>query len=193
MLYLFVILLAIFLGIFVGTIKRKKFDISYIKLEKMWLVLFAFGIQTVTRIFALKGFAFFVRYSWITQLIVFALLFATLWHNRKHLGLWIIGMGASLNGLVMIMNGGRMPVSLEKLKKVEQPEFIELLKAGADNKHIIMGKTTKLNFLADIFYIPGFLGRGMYVVSIGDYIVAIGLFIFIFEMINGSYKKVDEG
>lgn len=191
MLYLLAILLAIFLGILVSTIKGKKFDISYMRLEKTWLALLAFGIQTITRIFALKGFTFFVKYSWITQAIVFVLLFTTLWHNRKYFGLWIIGLGASLNGLVMMVNGGKMPVSLEKLEKVDMCELINLLKAGLDNKHTVMTELTKLNFLADIFYIPGFLGKGTYVVSIGDFIVAVGLFIFVFEMIKGSYKKID--
>ena len=189
MLYLLVILLAIILGVLVGTVKKRKFDISCITLEKVWLAFIAFGIQTVTRILSMKGVVFIAKYSQITQGVVFTLLFIVLWYNRKHLGLWIIALGASLNALVMMVNGGRMPVSLEKLEKVDMPEFIELLKSGADNKHIVMSELTKLNFLADIFYIPGFLGKGAYVLSIGDYIVAVGLFVFVLEMINSSYKK----
>ncbi|MDQ2087393.1 DUF5317 domain-containing protein [Herbivorax sp. ANBcel31] len=190
MLYLVVILLAIFFGVLVGTIKGKKFDISHVRLEKMWLVLLAFGIQTITRVLSMSGFDFLVKYSFITQAVVFLLLFICLWYNRKYIGLWIIGLGASLNGLVMMANGGRMPVSLKKLEKVDLPEAIELLKAGADNKHVVMDETTNLNFLADIFYIPGFLGKGIHVASVGDYIVAAGLFIFIFEMVSRSYKNV---
>ncbi|AUG58186.1 DUF5317 domain-containing protein [Acetivibrio saccincola] len=192
MLYLLVILLAIILGVLFGTFKRKKLDISYIRLEKVWLAFLAFGIQTITRIFSMKGVSFLVKYSWLTQGVVFVLLFVALWYNRKHLGLWIIALGASLNALVMMVNGGRMPVSLEKLVKVDMPEFIELIKSGADNKHVVMSEATKLNFLADIFYLPGFLGKGAYVLSIGDYIVAAGLFIFVFGMVSGSYKKHEE-
>ncbi|HHX18409.1 MAG TPA: DUF5317 domain-containing protein [Clostridium sp.] len=192
MLYFLVILLAIILGILIGTIKGKKFDISCIGIEKMWLVLLAFGIQTITRIFSMKGLSFLVKYSWITQGVVFVLLFIALWYNRKHFGLWIIALGASLNALVMMVNGGRMPVSIEKLENVNMPEFIELLKSGADNKHVVMSELTKLNFLADIFYLPGFLGKGAYVFSVGDYVVAVGLFIFVFGMINGSYKETCE-
>ena len=86
----------------------------------------------------------------------FVLLFVALWYNRKHLGLWIIALGASLNALVMMVNGGRMPVSLEKLVKVDMPEFIELIKSGADNKHVVMSEATKLNFWQIYFIYPGF-------------------------------------
>lgn len=192
MLYLLVILLAVFFGVFVGTVRRRKFDISCIKLEKVWLALLAFGIQTVTRILSMKGFTFLTKYSYITQGVVFVLLFIAIWYNRKHLGLWIIASGASLNALVMMVNGGRMPVSLEKLENVDMPEMIELLKSGADNKHVVMSELTKLNFLADIFYMPGFLGRGAHVFSVGDFIVAVGLFIFVFGMVSSSYKKTCE-
>ena len=159
MLYLLVILLAIILGVLVGTVKKRKFDISCITLEKVWLAFIAFGIQTVTRILSMKGLVFIAKYSQITQGVVFTLLFIVLWYNRKHLGLWIIALGASLNALVMMVNGGRMPVSLEKLENLDMPEMIELLKSGADNKHVVMSELTKLNFLADIFYIPGFRQR----------------------------------
>ena len=153
MLYLLVILLAIILGVLFGTFKRKKLDISYIRLEKVWLAFLAFGIQTITRIFSMKGVSFLVKYSWLTQGVVFVLLFVALWYNRKHLGLWIIALGASLNALVMMVNGGRMPVSLEKLVKVDMPEFIELIKSGADINALSMDGTAPIHLAAAEGYI----------------------------------------
>ncbi|GAE87108.1 hypothetical protein JCM21531_453 [Acetivibrio straminisolvens JCM 21531] len=57
-----------------------------------------------------------------------------------------------------------------------------MILSGADNKHVVISSTTKLKFLADVIYLPGFIGKGMGVVSIGDLVVALGLFIFIFEL-----------
>jgi len=96
--------------------------------------------------------------------------------------LWFVGLGASLNALVMLVNGGRMPVSLEAMQKAGIKEVTEMIMSGADNKHAVISSTTKLKFLADIYICPVFIGQGMGVVSIGDLVVALGLFVFVFEL-----------
>nr|WP_243467051.1 DUF5317 family protein [Acetivibrio straminisolvens] len=68
------------------------------------------------------------------------------------------------------------------MQKAGVKEVTEMILSGADNKHVVISSTTKLKFLADVIYLPGFIGKGMGVVSIGDLVVALGLFIFIFEL-----------
>jgi len=123
-----------------------------------------------------------VKFSFLIQAVVFVLLLFCFWFNREYIGLWFVGLGASLNALVMLVNGGRMPVSLEAMQKAGIKEVTEMIMSGADNKHAVISSTTKLKFLADIIHLPGFIGQGMGVVSIGDLVVALGLFVFVFEL-----------
>jgi hypothetical protein len=134
-----------------------------------------------------------VKFSLLIQVVVFALLFLCFWFNKKYIGLWFIGIGASLNALVMIINGGRMPVSLEAMQKAGIQVATDMVLSGADNKHIVLSDTTRLGFLADIIYLPGILGWGIGVLSIGDIIVALGLFIFVFELCISSMKISNVG
>ncbi len=195
MLYLTVMLLAFILALAVQGMKGKAFSFPDIKLRKTWLAIIAFVLQTVTRILGIKGLESAVKYSFIIQALVFALLLLCLWFNREYIGLWFVGLGASMNALVMLVNGGRMPVSLEAMQKAGVKEVTDIILAGADNKHAVIGSTTKLSFLADIIYLPGFIGQGMGVVSIGDLVVALGLFAFIFELFTRpmmALKKKNE-
>ncbi|HOQ36752.1 MAG TPA: DUF5317 domain-containing protein [Acetivibrio sp.] len=193
MLYFVVVILAFVLAVIYGKIKKRSFDLFNVKLQKTWLIVVAFALQTVTRLMGVKGFDFAVKFSLLIQVVVFALLFLCFWFNKKYIGLWFIGIGASLNALVMIINGGRMPVSLEAMQKAGIQVATDMVLSGADNKHIVLSDTTRLGFLADIIYLPGILGWGIGVLSIGDIIVALGLFIFVFELCISSMKISNVG
>src|SRR3954447_3710222 len=45
--------------------------------------------------------------------ISYGLLLFTLWHNRTYPGLALAFIGIALNGLVIMVNGGRMPVWMD--------------------------------------------------------------------------------
>ncbi|MFZ5986490.1 MAG: DUF5317 domain-containing protein, partial [Bacillota bacterium] len=170
----------------------KKPDIGNVRFHKTWLIVLACLIQTITRVMGSKGIRFVVEYSLVIQGIVFILLFICLWFNRRYIGLWVTGVGASLNALVMVLNGGRMPVSLEIMKNAGLMEAANILSTGADSRHVVMSGSTRLGFLADIIYLPGFLGMGMPVVSIGDLIIALGIFILTLELCTCSMKLCKE-
>lgn len=189
MLYFAVILAAVILAVVVGGVKGKSIDLYGIRLQKTWLIIIAFLVQTITRLLGISGVGFVLKYSLITQVVVFTLLFVCFWFNKKYIGLWFVGLGASLNAMVMLINGGRMPVSMEAMQRVGVKEGIDMIVSGMDNKHTVLDSTTRLGFLADIIYLPGFIGWGMWVISIGDLVVALGMFIFIFELCMGSMKQ----
>lgn len=193
MLYFVVIIAAAVLAVVYGIIKKRSFDLFNIKLQKTWLIVVAFALQTLTRLMGVNGIDFVVKYSLIIQTAVFALLFLCFWFNKKYIGLWFIGLGASLNALVMTVNGGRMPVGLEAMQKAGIQAVTDAILSGSDNKHIVLSETTKLGFLADIIYLPGVLGWGIGVLSIGDAIVALGIFMFVFQLCTSSMKLSDVG
>ncbi|MBM7571589.1 DUF5317 domain-containing protein [Aquibacillus albus] len=111
-----------------------------------------------------------------------------LWVNRFQYGISIIFLGVLLNFIVMIVNGGRMPVS-EEAANVLDPMYIQALKDGLYGKHMILTETTKLAFLGDIIPITSPYPKSQ-VISIGDVIMNIGIFLFIQDKM--LYRKKSE-
>lgn len=183
MLYLITIIFAILSGILLGLVKNKKFIMPDIKLKKIPLATGAFLIQTISRIIGVNGFTPVVRYSFVIQFVVFVLLFICLWHNRKYIGFWMVGTGAFANALVMMFNGGKMPVDTKLMKSMGLDKDLVFLTSGIDNKHTVLGHDTSFNWLADIIPVKGFLGYGMPIVSIGDIVVLAGLVVLIWQFL----------
>ncbi len=95
-----------------------------------------------------------------------ALVAWTFLHARRLRGAWVVGLGAALNLLVVVANGGRMPVA-PALAGV-------LVQRGHVGQYVLMGSNTNLNWLADWITVSGPVGiRGAY--SPGDLVVAAGI------------------
>ncbi len=116
----------------------------------------------------ISGYLFMIIY-------IVGLLFLFL--NRHYQGVWIIFIGVLLNFIVMLLNGGRMPVSLEA-SIILDPMYAEALKNGMYAKHTILTDHTTFGFLGDIIPITSPYPRDQ-VISIGDVVMNIGIFVFI--------------
>jgi hypothetical protein len=93
-----------------------------------------------------------------------ALVAWTIWHFDLLPGVWLVSIGAALNLVVVVANGGRMPVA---------PELAgHLIERGHIGQYTVMGPGTNFGWLADWIGVPGPLG-GAY--SPGDVVVAIGI------------------
>lgn len=98
--------------------------------------------------------------------------------NRSLSGIRIVAIGIFLNALVIILNGGLMPVESTFLPEASR----QLLQAGTGT-HGLMTEATRLRFLADIFYadLPG-LGKQLF--SVGDVLIDLGMGIFIVKQMR---------
>jgi len=96
---------------------------------------------------------------------------AVLWQNRGHRWMLFIFAGLALNGLVIVLNGGRMPLSIDALTRVAQLAASPLL-SGGDAYHVFVGPGTRLRARGDVLPV-GFAGRGA-VLSPGDVLLGIG-------------------
>ncbi|RXJ01664.1 hypothetical protein DS745_09290 [Anaerobacillus alkaliphilus] len=103
-----------------------------------------------------------------------------LWLNRKHCGFLLILAGVFLNFLVMAINGGRMPVSMEAAIILD-PYYIDVLLNDVYGKHMLLTESTKLAFLGDIIPITNPYPKSQ-VISIGDIFMNIGIFFFIQQL-----------
>jgi hypothetical protein len=101
-----------------------------------------------------------LRYVYILTIVGF--LVWALMQFRALPGIWIAVIGAAMNLLVMLANGGHMPVS----------PVSGFTPAHAGGLYIVGDSTTSLNWLGDWIGIPGILGGAA---SPGDFLIALGV------------------
>jgi len=120
------------------------------------------------------------------QIISFILLLIVAAFNLSIPGMKALGLGILLNLIVMVANGGYMPVSPDDLVEIGHPRQAEILRAGGTDFYgIALTAQTRLPFLADIFVLPRFFPI-RYVFSPGDALIGIGLIII---LVWGMVKK----
>lgn len=89
----------------------------------------------------------------------------------------VLGVGTLLNALVIIANGGRMPVDLALAAQLSYE--ISGLTGDGFMQHVALHEGTRLGFLADIILLRFPIPR---VISIGDIFAVVGLFLLIQEI-----------
>jgi hypothetical protein len=117
-----------------------------------------------------------VRWPWLIVVVLFvrvaigftplssiaALVVWTLLQVKALPGFWIGAVGASLNLLVIVVNGGHMPVS----------PISGYVPTDPNELYVVADSATRINWLGDWIGIPGWLGGAM---SPGDFLIAIGI------------------
>lgn len=120
------------------------------------------------------------------QILSFIILLIVALLNFSIPGMPILGLGILLNLVVMVANGGYMPVSPDDLVEIGHPRQAEILRAGGTDFYgIALTEQTQLPFLADIFVLPRFFPI-RYVFSLGDALIGLGLIIIV---VWGMVKK----
>jgi hypothetical protein len=124
------------------------------------------------------------------QILSFAILLIVAVLNLSIPGMKALCLGVLLNLIVMVANGGYMPVSPDDLVEIGHPREAEILRAGGTDFYgIALTAQTRLPFLADIFVIPRFFPL-RYVFSPGDALIGIGLVII---LVWGMVEKPPAG
>ena len=124
------------------------------------------------------------------QVLSFILLLIVAALNLSIPGMKTLGLGILLNLIVMVANGGYMPVSPDDLVEIGHPREAEILRAGGTDFYgIALTAQTRLPFLADIFVLPRFFPI-RYVLSPGDTLIGIGLVI---TLVWGMLTKSPSG
>lgn len=127
------------------------------------------------------------------QLLVYACIIAALCFNLRVPGVPLVALGTALNLLVALVNGGDMPVSMAAVKAAGLTETAKLLESDQLVRHVQMSPHTRLNFLADVIpalWVPAPLRC---VMSVGDVIVSVGLFVVVqHAMVRRAAKPAAE-
>lgn len=141
-----------------------------IHLRWVWAIAIALGLQVVIISVFPDRFEFLqVPFHFLSY--GFAALFV--WANRRIPGMVIIAVGALSNLIAIAANGGVMPATAGALRaaglQVKTGEF--------ENSTVV--EDPKLQFLGDVFAVPDSVPIIDNVFSVGDILIAIGIFVLI--------------
>lgn len=126
----------------------------------------------------------------IIHSLVYLLIFIGFVINLDKKGIIFVLIGTILNCLPIILNHGKMPVSVAGLKNSFLYEQLNLLKGEKILTHTLINKETKLSILSDIIPIPKPYPFPK-VISIGDIVIAVGIFILVQEAMKLKRKDIN--
>jgi hypothetical protein len=158
------VLIPLVVGLAVGiTTGGKLGNLANLRFRWPWFVLAVLVIREAIRFRPFSG-TDGIQYLYVAALA--GLVAWTFLHIRRLRGAWVVAAGAALNLLVVVANGGRMPVAPALAGALVQRNHI--------GQHVLMSSNTNLNWLADWITVSGPVGiRGAY--SPGDLVVAVGI------------------
>ncbi len=116
-----------------------------------------------------------------------ALLAWILWHARSLPGLWLLAAGVGLNLLVVLSNGGHMPVDPAAVDRGPHA----LATAGTLGQYTLAGDGTRLAVLGDRLTVPppwDFLLPSAY--SLGDMVAGAGMALTLFLACRSQPRTV---
>ena len=169
-LFFAVIAAALVIAVIIGGDVRR---LSQIRIQHVELLLAAFAVKVAVAILGTTHSPVAVTVARPLNVIGAVLLLAVVWFNRRIPGALVFGAGLSLNLIVIVSFGGRMPVLLPRDVDPNSP-VLALLRGGLDPLHVALSHPQGLWFIGDVFAIPGIGGHSS-LVSIGDLLMAAGV------------------
>ena len=179
-----ILALAVVLGLIASLIRhrgRTASQIASIHLRSAWLALVALALQ-IPLLRAPVGPAEQVRAQQVLFLLSHLVLLAFVWRNRRLAGIQIVGLGVICNLLVILVNGGFMPISPDTLVRINPGTTADQWPAGYHYGHskdiIVLPENTGLWGLSDILVLPPpFPWPAAF--SLGDLLIATGIVVLL--------------
>jgi len=166
-------------SLIIGLLRRGRWKgLATLPIKKVGLIILAFLIQFILVLFGERNCQLFSKIGIYLHIFSYILLLVALWYSKEIKGMKIIGIGVLINFIVILANGGQMPVSAKALLKAEMNDMLPLLNSKSYVVHTLLTEKSHLKFLADIIPLPPPYPRTR-VLSIGDIVMGAGLFILI--------------
>ena len=182
------VLLGLVLGLLVG---GSIANLASVRLHRIGLLIVAVFLRAGTEILLNQGNPIAETLRVPLLATAFGLLLVALWANRGYPGMSLAFIGVLANAIVIVVNGGYMPVYLPSL------ELAGLTPADLTTSlHVPLGPALDATFLlhlgpfADVIPIPFPLIQN--VASIGDAFLTLGLAFFLFAAVVRVPQELDE-
>jgi hypothetical protein len=185
--YVYIIIISIIIGLLRN---GKLSSLSQISLKRIELIVLACLIQGGIIFLGSKKIKFVLDYSSYMIILSYIVLLLAVWYNKKLKGINFIALGIIFNFIVILANGGHMPVLLSSLYKAGLNDFALVLKEGTYITHVLISEKTLFGFLADVIPLsPPFPDPS--VVSAGDFLMFYGVFSLIQNaMVNRQNSEI---
>lgn len=174
---------AVVLSIVIGWLRGGELSkFKTVREKTLWFVIIGILIQSslvfLQRLIGITTIDKILTYTKEIIILSYLLIFIGVVMNYSYRALWISFFGYILNLLALFSNGWKKPVLMEGLNLTGNIELMETIKEKAISFYTPLIEGTKYSGLGNIivFSNPYPLAK---VVSIGDIIIGIGVFIFI--------------
>ena len=169
-LFFAVIAAALAIAVIIGGDVRR---LNQLRIRHVELLLAAFATKVAVALLGTAHSEIAVTAARPLNVIGAVLLLVVVWFNRRIPGALLFGAGLTLNLIVIVAFGGRMPVLLPRDADPNSP-ILALLRGGLDPLHVALEHPQGLWFIGDIFNIPSIGGHSS-LVSVGDLLMAAGV------------------
>lgn len=187
-----ILALAVALGLAISWVRHgnRTFQrIAALPLRWVWLALVALVLQWPL-LRAPKGPVQSVGVQQVLFLLSYPFLLAFVWRNRHMAGIQIVGLGVICNLLVIIVNGGLMPITTETLLQINPGSTLEQWPVGTHYGYskdiILLRDQVKLWALSDILVAPPWWPYPA-AFSVGDVLIAAGIIV----LLQGSRSPIE--
>ncbi|HHU49421.1 MAG: DUF5317 domain-containing protein [Caldicoprobacterales bacterium] len=162
-------------------------NLTKAKLMHSWLIFLSVLFEALLLLLSRNNIAPALPIVFTCITLQYLLLFLFVWLNRHLPYSWLIALGSFLNGLVILINGGTMPLA-DIRSCIGNAEFTyEYLINGSLPIYHIINENTLLWFLGDVIIIPYPFSA---FISVGDILLYAGVFLLIQHLVAGkSHKK----
>jgi len=184
MFYVYIIIISIIIGLLRN---GKLSSLSQISLKRTELIVLACLIQGGIIFLGSRNIKFVLDYSSYMIIFSYVVLLLAVLYNKNIKGMKIIALGIIFNFIVIVANGGHMPVLLSSLFKVGLNDFALVLKEGTYVTHTLITEKTLFGFLADVIPLPSPFPDPS-VVSVGDFLMFYG----VFSLIQNAMLKKEQ-
>lgn len=173
---------ALIFALIIGYILKGKIrNLENVDIKRTYLVFISFFIEFFIIISIQKGFFNIGIFTYILDAIMYVLLAAFIYFNRKNKYIVLMGLGFLLNAIPIFLNGGAMPVSVKAAETAGLS-----LNMSKEGLYTLISANTRVWFLGDIIPLT-FLRH--FAISIGDIMAVLGLMLFIITGMKKTAKN----
>lgn len=185
-----ILTLAVLAGLLAGAIRAwlngRQYDPA--SPRAAWLVLIAFLPQLAATRLELTRHLISDNVAAAILVVTGAILLLFGWLNRRQSGGWILLAGLLLNELVIVANGGLMPIAPDTVARVYPNAPSDSWEVGRRlwfGKDVVLPiEETTLRWLSDRFLFPEWLPIQV-AFSLGDVLIAVGVFGWLWSGVKG--------